>query len=309
MEFKVSSEGWDDHNLANGDGCSSTWIKETGWTCTGGTPTTPDTWIEIWGDGLKFNTVTTYWDDGNNINGDGWDSTCTIETGWTWTGGSSTSKDTWVDICGDGKRFSYLRTYCDDGNTNALDGWDSSWNVEVGWACGGGSPTTKDYCGEIWGDGIRYNSKSKYWDDGNYNDNDGWSLAWEIEDGWICSGGSSTTKDICNEIWGDGKRFTLTSTFWEDGNTTDGDGWSSTCSVESGFSWTGGSSSGPDTWSEVWGDGIRISLVTTFWDDGNKVTGDGWDSIWNIETGWSWVGGSKTTPDVWVEICGDGKKI
>ena len=309
MEFKVSSEGWDDHNLANGDGCSSTWIKETGWTCTGGTPTTPDTWIEIWGDGLKFNTVTTYWDDGNNINGDGWDSTCTIETGWTWTGGSSTSKDTWVDICGDGKRFSYLRTYCDDGNTNALDGWDSSWNVEVGWACGGGSPTTKDYCGEIWGDGIRYNSKSKYWDDGNYNDNDGWSLAWEIEDGWICSGGSSTTKDICNEIWGDGKRFTLTSTFWEDGNTTDGDGWSSTCSVESGFSWTGGSSSGPDTWSEVWGDGIRISLVTTFWDDGNKVTGDGWDSIWNIETGWSWVGGSKTTPDVWVEICGDGKRF
>ena len=26
-----------------------------------------------------------------------------IETGWTWTGGSSTSKDTWTEVWGDGE--------------------------------------------------------------------------------------------------------------------------------------------------------------------------------------------------------------
>ena len=26
----------------------------------------------------------------------------TVEAGWTWAGGSSTSKDTWSEICGDG---------------------------------------------------------------------------------------------------------------------------------------------------------------------------------------------------------------
>ena len=28
--------------------------------------------------------------------------TGTVEAGWAWTGGSSTSKDTWSEICGDG---------------------------------------------------------------------------------------------------------------------------------------------------------------------------------------------------------------
>ena len=29
-------------------------------------------WTEIWGDGKRFNTISTYWDDGNKINGDGY---------------------------------------------------------------------------------------------------------------------------------------------------------------------------------------------------------------------------------------------
>ena len=34
-----------------------------------------------------------YWDDGNKINGDGWDTSCNVETGHTWSGGNSFTKD------------------------------------------------------------------------------------------------------------------------------------------------------------------------------------------------------------------------
>ena len=69
---------------------------------------------------------------------------------------------------------------------------------------------------------------------------DGWSSSWELESGWSCTGGSSTTKDICSEIWGDCGRFNSLSTYWDDGNTINGDGWSSICSIETGWNWSGG---------------------------------------------------------------------
>ena len=70
-----------------------------------------------------------------------------------------------------------------------------------------------------------------------------------------------TTKDTCLEVWGDGKRFNSNSTYWDDGNTYNGDGCSSTCKVESGYSCTGGSSSVKDIWSDIWCDGKRFNSI------------------------------------------------
>ena len=105
-------------------------------------------------------------------------------------------------ICGDGFRTG--TEAWDDGNKNSGDGWSSTWSTESGWTCSEGSQSNKDIWSEICGDGIRFNAKTTYWDDGNNNNGDGWSSVWSTEFGWTCSGGSKSNKDICSEICGDG---------------------------------------------------------------------------------------------------------
>ena len=200
-------------------------------------------------------------DDANVISGDGWSELWVVESGWSWAGGSATTKDICSEICGDGKRFSTLSTSWDDGNTINGDGCSSSWVIEVGWNWSGGTPTTKDTWTEVWGDGKRFNSISTYWDDGNTINGDGWSSTCSIETGFVCNGGSTTSIDIWKEICGDGKRYNSLTTFCDDGNNINGDGCSSLCATETGYSWSGGSSSTKDTWSEIWGDSIRITIV------------------------------------------------
>ena len=297
---------WDDGNTIRGDGWNSSWSIETGWTCSGGSSTSKDNWNEIWGDGKRFNSLSTFWDDGNSINGDGCSSTWSIETGYTWTGGTSTTSDVWNDICGDGKSYSSLVTFCDDGNTTGGDGCSSTWSIETGWNCSGGTTSTKDTCNKICGDGKRFNSLSTYWDDGNTSNSDGWNSSWQVEAGWNWSGGSSTTKDTWTEIWGDSKRFNTISTYWDDGNISSSDGCSATWQVETGWTWSGGTTSSKDIWTEIWGDAKRFNSLSTYWGDGNTSNSDGWNSSWLIETGWNWFGGSSTSKDTWTEIWGDG---
>ena len=86
---------------------------------------------------------------------------------------------------------------------------------------------------------------SEEWDDGNSINNDGCSSAWEIEQNFICSGGSVNNKDTWYTIWGNG--FRSGSEEWDDGGLTNYDGWSSEWKVEEGFSWSGGSSTQKDT--------------------------------------------------------------
>ena len=90
---RTGGEEWDDGNIVSGDGWGSSWTVETGWKWTGGNSSTKDSCVEVWGDGKRFNTNSTYWDDGNTDNGDGWSSKWEIESDWTWTGGSTTTKD------------------------------------------------------------------------------------------------------------------------------------------------------------------------------------------------------------------------
>jgi cysteine-rich repeat protein len=298
---RIGSEGWDDGDLTGGDGCSGSWTVETGWTWSGGSPTTPDTCTEICGDGKRFNSVATYWDDGNNISGDGWTNGWAIEAGWSWSGGTTTTPDSWSEICGDGIRFNSLAAYCDDGGTSTGDGWDNNCAVETGWIWSGGSTSVADTCFEICGDGIRFNSISSYWDDGNTLSGDGCDNGWAIETGWLWSGGTTSTADGCTEIWGDGIRFNSLTTYWDDGNTNDNDGWSSLWAIELGWECTGGTTTTQDAWTEIWGDGMRFSNSDEYWDDGNLVDGDGCNNKCQVEDGWEW-GGLLPNPSICSEI-------
>jgi cysteine-rich repeat protein len=52
----------------------------------------------------------------------------------------------------------------------------------------------------IWGDGLR--APGEACDDGNTSDNDGWSANWTtVENGFIWTGGSPTSKDLCTHIF------------------------------------------------------------------------------------------------------------
>ena len=256
---------WDDGNNVGGDG----------WNCTGGSATTLDTWTEISGDGKQFNTILTYWDDGNNVGGDGCSNTWAIETGWTCTGGSATTLDTWTEICGDGKQFNTILTYWDDGNNVGGDGCSNTWAIETGWTCTGGSATTLDTWTESCGDGKRFNTILTYWDDGNNVGGDGCSNTWAIETGWTCTGGSATTLDTWTEICRDGKRFNTILTYWDDGNNVGGDWCSNTWAIDTGWTFNCGLNSSPCVCFEKCGDGITFVHNSVKWDDGNTVSDDG----------------------------------
>ena len=111
---------------------------------------------EIWGDGIRAGSEQC--DDGNLINGDGWSSTCTIRSGFVWSGGSIYVNDIWVE-----------------------------------WTTGFYPNTDQSQCITHCGDSIRTGSEA--WDDGNISNGDGWSSTWTIETGASWYGGSITSKD------------------------------------------------------------------------------------------------------------------
>jgi cysteine-rich repeat protein len=143
--FRVGTEECDDGNLMNGDGCSSSWFIEVGWTWSGGSSTVSDSWVEFWSDGIKFNSNFGYCDDGNSLDGDGWNSSWAVEPGFEWSGGSPTTTDICQWMCGN-----YVLNggeMCDDGNTFDGDGWSSLWKVEDGWKCT--TETSKSICSKL----------------------------------------------------------------------------------------------------------------------------------------------------------------
>ena len=87
-------------------------------------------------------------------------------------------------------------------------------------------------------------SFSNYWDDGNTNNSDGCDLTCQIETGWNCTSGNSTTPSTWLTICGDGKTMSgdNSTDFCDDGNTVDADGCSSSCVIESGYTCTTGNS-------------------------------------------------------------------
>lgn len=164
-------------------------------------------------------------DDGNTNCGDGCSSICTIEPGWTCTGGCHASKDTCFDTCGDG--FLLHRNspgYCDDGNLYSGDGCSDDCQVESGWICAGGSAYGPDVC----------KSDSRLCGDGTVHPGEGCDMGMMNGKGYGCSGNCTvqhgfecmrwegTSSSICYAVCGDSIIAGLETC--DDGNIANGDG-------------------------------------------------------------------------------------
>ena len=378
--MRAGAETCDDQNTSNGDGWSSTCTIESNYICTGGTTSSKDTcsacpagqppnslktlWQEVCGDGLRAGAETC--DDQNTSNGDGCTSTCTIESNYIWTGGTTSSKDT-CSACLAGQPPNALKTAClavwgdglragseecDDQNTANSDGWSSTCTIEANYVWAGGSTATKDtwtVCtagfyqntGKSawethWGDGKRAGTEAC--DDQNTSNSDGCSSTCTIESNYICTGGTTATKDTCSAcavgsspdstkttwVVGCGNGLRTGGEEWDDTNIINGDGCTANCLIEPGYVWSGGSASSKDSctawasgfyqnsdksaWITRWGDGFLAG--SEIWDDGNTVNGDGWSSTCTVETTqkWVWHGGTSTTSDV-CEVWGKGFNV
>ena len=340
---RAGDEKWDDANTIDGDGWKGDWSSvEPSWVWSGGNPNSIDTCTQClsglyqndnsvpticvphWGDGFKAGDEK--WDDGNIDYNDGCKGDCSsIDSGWVWSGGTSTTKDT-------------------------CEFWTKGFYPN--------DLTSPAFCVPHWGDGFKAGNEK--WDDGNINDNDGCKGdCSKVEDQWVCSGGSLYAKDIwsfwtsgfyqndplnpttCITHWGDGKR--AGNEKCDDGNEVDGDGWSRDCKIiEENYIWLGGSSNSIDTctlcspgtypnkehnfWLPRWGDGLRAGNEK--WDDGNTKSGDGCtENCTFVEPSWVWSGGTATSkdnwtywasgwyqnnpanPEIWVSKWGDGFRV
>jgi uncharacterized repeat protein (TIGR01451 family) len=162
---REGTEACDDGNTTSGDGCSATCTVETGFNCTGATPSVCTTTC---GDGLRAGAEAC--DDQNTTNGDGCSATCTVESGYNCSGSPSVCMAT----CGDGIRAG--GEACDDNNTANGDGCSAACTVETGFNCAGSAPSV---CNAICGDGLKRGSEQC--DDGNTTNGDGCSAACRYE--------------------------------------------------------------------------------------------------------------------------------
>ena len=116
---------------------------------------------------------------------------------------------------------------CDDNNIVNGDGWSDICNPEAGYSWKNITTTYDQW--DLCGNGIKFTCE--LCDDGNASDGDGCSSSWNVEVGWYWTGGTMTSKDTCDEFWGDGKKFNSLATYWDDGNKLSKDGWDSSCNV------------------------------------------------------------------------------
>ena len=283
----AGSEKWDDKNFKNGDGCSYICVIEDGYNCIISSSSLSH-WSPICGDNLiKGNEQC---DDGNKFNGDGWNSKWHVEHGFKCSPPDQSLTSQCNPVWGDGYRIK--NEACDDG-----DGCSSIWTVELDYTCIGGSSYSQDTWIIVWGDSMSYSKDPSVWDDGNIIPGDGWSSYWEIETGYYCVRSSFLTADVWNEIWGDGIRIKSYQNYCDDDNNINGDGWSSKCEIEKGYTCSGGTPTHRDIWIEICGDGINFGNYEC--DDGNIFDGDGWSHICEFENCIACSGGTSSKPDKW----------
>jgi len=135
-------------------------------------------------------------DDNNTLNGDGCDSSCNVEDGWTCTNVTLALSDCNI-TCGDNKirQSNNLPTgvaneTCDDGNHLDHDGCNSFCQVEFGYYCSSGTAPnlTPAPCVSICGDGLHVinGTGAEACDDGNLINGDGCNSTCFPEEGWTC---------------------------------------------------------------------------------------------------------------------------
>ena len=229
---KEASEGCDDGNKNDNDGCNRFCQIESGWECP--EPGKPCIDQRVCGNGILTPNETC--DDHNTKDDDGCSSDCkTIEPGWQ----CRVPGKACTPICGD-KEIKGAEQ-CDDGNDKSEDGCSSTCQIEPGYACPTkGSPCVKSVCGN----GITETGEACdcgtdptklptgcTGPNGLFNgDGSGCSTTCTKEP--ICRDGKGNTQ-ACAITCGNGN--IEPGEECDDGNLVKGDGCSPTCKKEDGF--------------------------------------------------------------------------
>lgn len=219
---KVEAEECDDGNKENGDGCNQACQIELDYECP--VENTPCVSTVVCGNGILSSVETC--DDGNTADGDGCSADCsTVEPGWQ----CRVPGKACVPVCGD--MVLTGSENCDDGNAVSGDGCSSTCLTEPGYSCvdtvctaavcGNGVVETGESCDL----GAELNGLF-------YGDGSGCSKTCTQEP--QCRDGSGVTV-ACSTACGDGNIDTADGEACDDGNAVDGDGCSSTCQLEGGF--------------------------------------------------------------------------
>ena len=227
-------------------GCSALCQIEANWNCP--TAGQPCTYVGVCGNGVL--TSNKQCDDGNTTNGDGCSSSCQLETGWTCRVVGKPCTPT----CGDG--VVRLGKECDTGNNapnKPDDGCSPTCQIEPGWSCTGSpSVCTHAVCGNgvvETGEACDCGTNATNLPTGCTGPNGLFN-----GDGSGCSK-TCTREPICRGTNGSGATHACTPTCGngniepgeqcDDGNTVSGDGCSSSCQIEDGF--TCNTQTDPDT--------------------------------------------------------------
>jgi len=223
-----NNEPCDDGNANNEDGCNAICQLEADWICP--VPGQPCTYAAVCGDAQLASREAC--DDGNALAGDGCSADCSaVEVGWQ----CRVPGKICVPWCGDGQMIGTER--CDDANNLSGDGCSSTCLVEPGWSCtvavAGGAPST---CTQsICGNGIP--EEGEGCDAGPNNGlfyGDGTGCSKTCTDEPNCRPAGAT--QACTTFCGDGN--VDSGEGCDDGNQIDGDGCSSACTAEAGFTCT-----------------------------------------------------------------------
>lgn len=249
-------EKCDDNNTKSGDGCSSLCQIESGYICSGGTNCTKcgngkidadkgetcDLGPANGNDQCTINCKlivqlncgngvvegSEKCDDGNTKNLDGCSANCAVQNGYTCTSEGGKSKCT---LCGNGKKDGAEE--CDDKNTDPADGC-AECKESDGWTCVGFPSVCTKNIDNVCGDG-NFDPDKESCDDGDRNSGNGCTNNCFVTLGYECNN-TAGSKSICflkptvEEIkCGNGKYEDNEGC--DDGNTVNGDGCSSTCTV------------------------------------------------------------------------------
>lgn len=318
---KIGGEECDDCNDIAGDGCGPDGKVETFYECKEttentlcvgglrpGTISNTATKCDIsCGDGLRH--LIEECDDGNLIDGDGCDKSCTVEAGWA-------CEVVWPDLflsrcrsmCGDGLRRG--ADECDDGSATNGDGCSVNCTIESGWVCVRADGQVTEKCSKTCANGkIDANEQC---DDANLAAGDGCSKNCQIEAGWTCGiiGAKRSGLSPANYCWpncGDGFRIDHgpRAEACDDANVRVGDGCNMDCEVEPGWICKRpivNGLVGTDVCEEVCGDGFLTAGEEC--DDGNLIDADGCSSLCIVEEGYECVPGGSSS--VCYSACGDG---